>query len=108
MDDIIAKVKENIQMDLSDAEYNKTTVMYMTGFFLFYSIIYRVLRWTISKRPPEYVCRLLTFGHGLFCSLSCLHYITGPALGFNKGKLKRTKDYCELHVTTLPRKLFVK
>lgn len=78
-------IKSNIQMDFSDPEYNKTTVLYMTAFFLFYSIIYRVMRWTIrEKRPPEYICRLLTFGHGLFCCVNCMYYVCGPALGINK------------------------
>lgn len=73
-----------IQMDLSDSKHVKTTVALMTFFLIFYTIIYRVLRRKINK-SEEYVCRILTFVHGLFSSLISFHYVVAPALGFYRG-----------------------
>lgn len=73
------------QMDLSDSWNVKTTIASMTTFFLLYSITYRALRRNITDKPPEYICRLLTFGHGLFSSICCLHYICAPAINLYEG-----------------------
>lgn len=71
-------------MDLSDSWHVQTTLVSMTFFFIIYSTIYRVLRRKIDE-PPEYVCRLLTFAHGLFSSICCLHYICFPAIDLYQG-----------------------
>lgn len=74
-------------MDFSDSWHNVTTLVSMTFFFIAYSIVYRVLRRNIAE-PPEYICRLLTFAHGLFASICCLHYICAPAIDLYQGIYK--------------------
>ncbi|KAG5674448.1 hypothetical protein PVAND_004418 [Polypedilum vanderplanki] len=69
------------QMDLSNPQHVRTTIISMIASFLLYFIIYKILRRKVNV-SPEYEIRLLTFFHGVFSSTCALHYVVLPALGY--------------------------
>jgi hypothetical protein len=57
----------------------------MTVSFIIYLGVYKLLRKKVNV-SPEYEIRLLTFFHGLFCSICAIHYVILPALGYYEVK----------------------
>lgn len=79
-------------MDFTDEQRVKSTIFYMTVSFIIYLVIYKILRKKVNV-SPEYEIRLLTFFHGLFCSLCALHYVMLPALGYYEGNCLKVIMY---------------
>jgi len=94
-------------MDFTDEQRVKSTIFYMTVSFIIYVVIYKLLRKKVNI-SPEYEIRLLTFFHGLFCSICALHYVMLPALGYYEGnflKLIICVTYPTKNMSTLSDKI---
>lgn len=80
-----AKMKTLYGMDFSDEAYVKLVLKSMVISFIFYSIIYKILRKVVGV-SPEYNCRIITFVHGLISCFSAVSYVVLPSLGYYKGE----------------------
>lgn len=73
------------RMDFSDEAHVKLVLKYMVASFIFYSIVYKILRRVVGI-SPEYNCRLLSFSHGLISVVVSICYVVLPSLGYYKGE----------------------